>query len=56
MEVQAELRGQEAKLLRGILMAHAQELTDAENINENVCGLAKDLLHLLSQEPEYPKA
>lgn len=49
VEVQAEFRSQEAKLLRSILMAHAQDLTENENISEKVCSLAKDLLQLLTQ-------
>ncbi|KAL3141490.1 hypothetical protein ABBQ32_005052 [Trebouxia sp. C0010 RCD-2024] len=46
---QAEIRGQEAKMLRGMLLAHAQDLTEAANINEDVCERAQDLLQLLAQ-------
>lgn len=36
-------------MLRSILMAHAQDLTENENISDTVCSLAKDLLQLLTQ-------
>lgn len=50
VELQAKFRSQEAKLLRSLLTAHAQGLTENENISEKVCSLAKDLLQLLTQE------
>lgn len=49
MELQAAFRSQEARLLRDMLIAHAQDLTENENTNEKVCSLAKDLLQLLTQ-------
>ena len=53
VELQADFRSQEATLLRDILIAHAQELTESENISDNVCSLAKDLLQLLSQNHHH---
>lgn len=41
--------GQENDLLRRILIAHAEEMTEAENVSDNICTLAGDLLQLLTQ-------
>lgn len=49
VKLQAEVRSQEVTLLRDMLIAHAQELTESENIGGKVCSLAKDLLQLLTR-------
>ncbi|DBA76887.1 TPA: hypothetical protein ACH3X1_009488 [Trebouxia sp. C0004] len=46
---QVDAMGQENALLRRILIAHAQEMTEAENVSDNICTLAGDLLQLLTQ-------
>ncbi|KAL0025350.1 hypothetical protein WJX79_010387 [Trebouxia sp. C0005] len=46
---QVDAMGQENDLLRRILIAHAEEMTEAENVSDNICTLAGDLLQLLTQ-------
>ncbi len=49
VQLQVDAMGQENGLLRRILIAHATEMTGAENVSDNICTLAGDLLHLLTQ-------
>ncbi len=46
---QVDAMSQENGLLRRILIAHAKEMTEAENVSDNICTLAGDLLQLLTQ-------
>ena len=49
LRLQVDAMGQENGLLRRILIAHAKEMTEAENVSDNICTLAGDLLQLLAQ-------
>ncbi len=49
VRLQVDAMGQENGLLRRILIAHAKEMTEAENVSDNICTLAGDLLQLLTQ-------
>jgi len=48
VQLQVDAMGQENSLLRRILIAHAKEMTEAENVSDNICTLAGDLLQLLT--------
>ena len=49
VQLQVDAMGQENGLLRRILLAHAKEMTEAENVSDKICTLAGDLLHLLTE-------
>ena len=48
--VQVDVMRKERDLLRRILISHAQQMAEAEDVSDSICSLATDLLQLLMQE------